>query len=378
MCDSTMHPVGPQTAIHPTSITHPPESVVCPPSTAPTGGEPSGEAAPQSTSLDTKETSVRGDFDRFMAEKGSVEERQRDPVLDEDSASARFRHAGWRTWRRRVWESLNRTGQSASRRRAFGECGTYGWLEASRVKTGAYRCRWNCCRDRMCTPCAVRRSAVLARSLRHLIGDATPTFVTLTLRGMGEKLTDLIDKLYRCFRALRQHPFWAEACTAGAAFLEIKYDDRHQRWHPHLHIMCIARYMEQGFLSKIWHTLTKDSHIVDIRKVSDTAKVAGYVTKYVSKPLNTSFGNAPALLDEAIQALAGRRLCLCFGDWYGEPLGEDGLEFDDDDSAPGDWTFFSDLETVLARARSGERDAITILTAAGMESRWRMSLTDSS
>jgi hypothetical protein len=99
-----------------------------------------------------------------------------------------------------------------------------------------------------------------------------------------------------------------------------------------------------------------------------------YVTKYASKPLNTSFANSPALLDEALRALKGRRLCLTFGSWYGTPLTDaedDGLDLETDHS----FHRHCPLEDLLQRANRGERDAINTVKLAGIEGLWRASLS---
>ena len=135
-------------------------------------------------------------------------------------------------------------------------------------------------------------------ALASQMGTKAHSFCTLTLCGKGEKLTDLIDRLYKCFRALRQHPLWTNAVRGGGAFLEVKWIDKFGRWHPHLHCIIDADFMDQGHLSTAWHSITRDSFIVDIRRVRDIKGQQRYVTKYASKPLNTSFSTSPHLLDE--------------------------------------------------------------------------------
>lgn len=338
------------------------------------GGAPlAAGAAPSSPSLDTQESSVRGDFDRFWSEKGTPAEYFADAVLDEQSHSARFRHASWASIRHRVWDSLTRTAQSNSRRVAFGSCGSYSWIEQSDDNTQRFRIRHNHCHDRLCTPCANARAAQLQAALFAQLGNGQFSFITLTLCGKAEPLAGLVDRLYKHFRALRAHPLWADNVEGGAAFLEIKWSDKAQRWHPHLHIICQARFIDQGALSNVWRTITKDSFIVDIRRVHQKAESARYVTKYASKPLNTSFSNTPALLDEALRALKGRRLCLCFGSWYGTPLStieDETLDFADEEH----WHHFTDMESLLTKAASGDRDSIHIIQSAGIETMWRSML----
>jgi hypothetical protein len=340
----------------------------------------SNEAAPvggpaASTSLDHSETSVKSDVEKFLAEKPQPKNSP-DLALDAGSLSSRFRHSGWWSIRSRIFDSLKRVGASSSRIASFANCGNASWVQRSCVDETRFRLSCNHCHDRLCTPCANQRSFQLSEALMATIAGRPVTFITLTLSGKGETLGELIDRLYKHFRHLRQHPLWDEAVTGGAAFLEIKYSDKAKRWHPHLHIICEAKYIEQGQLSKAWHSITKDSFIVDIRKVRDTETTARYVTKYASKPLNMSFANSPDLLDAAVLAMKGRRLCLCFGSWYGTPL--DALEdttLADDLVDAGDWTNYMPLEEVLSRASSGDEYCTKMLISANAEARWRSMLT---
>lgn len=301
-----------------------------------------------------------------------------DPVLDTTSRSSRFRHSGWSQFRRRIWDAMIRTSQTPSRRRAFGECGSYSWIEQHTLKADEFRFRHNHCHDRLCTPCANAKSSRITAALMNVIAEQPVSFITLTLCGKKEKLTDLLDRLYKHFRALRLHPTWADKVRGGAAFIEIKWSDKAQRWHPHLHIIADADYIDQGELSDVWRGISKDSFIVDIRRVKNPQVTGHYVTKYASKPINTSFSQSDHLLDEALTALKGRRLCLTFGTWHGTPLtAAEDEEFDiEEDRAH--WKMYADLETVLEGANNGERSSIQVLFLAGGECRWRRMLENSS
>lgn len=292
------------------------------------------------------------------------------------SFAGRFRHSGWWRQRERIKESLFRTRQSDSRIRNFCTCGNASWVQKANDDQNRVRIISNHCHDRLCTPCAAGRSMRIREALLRQIGGEPVTFITLTLHGGKESLAELLDRLYRSFRALRLMPIWADAVAGGAAFLEIKWNEKRERWHPHLHIIAESKYMEQGHLTAAWRAITKDSFIVDIRKVRNESVVAGYVTKYVTKPLNTSFDRDPARLDEAVEALKGRRLCMCFGDWFGTPLSlaEDEELADDLTDAHG-WSNFLPLDTVIEGANAGDREMTALLIAAGVEARWRALLT---
>lgn len=283
------------------------------------------------------------------------------PPLSPDQA---FRHGGWEEIRSRVRASLFRTGQPGHRVTAFDECGLNAWIEQNQDKPTEFRLKSSYCHDRLCTPCANERSFRCRDALLQQMANKPHTFITLTLSGKGEPLTDLVDRLYKHFRALRVHPTWATAVRGGGAFLEVKHNAKSGRWHPHLHIIADMDYLPQQDLCDAWRSITKDSFIVDIRKVRDTAGQARYVTKYASKPLNTSFSCDPALLDEAVVALKGRRLCLTFGTWYGCALdAEETDALDDDLQSVGQWQSIGGLYELHLQATSGNTAAQHALAA---------------
>lgn len=363
--------VAPQSCASPTPPT--------PPQNAPSIAGYNGESSsPRPDSLDSQESTVRRDFDRWMHEKGSPESFYSEPLLDTDSQSSKFRHSGWSKFRKLIFDSMQRTSQSPNRRRSFGECGSYSWVEQSQENASRFRIRYNHCHDRLCTPCANARSIKIQQALMSQIGEKPVSFITLTLCGRGEKLSELVDRLYRHFRALRLHPLWEEKVRGGAAFLEIKWSDKARRWHPHLHIIADAGFIDQGELSSVWRGISKDSFIVDIRRVRNAETTAHYVTKYASKPLNTSFCLSPELLDEALTSLKGRRLCLCFGSWYGTSLTDAEDATLDEEENSEEWKMFTDLESLIQRANAGDRDAIFVIQQAGGEVRWRQLLLNSS
>lgn len=187
-------------------------------------------------------------------------------------------------------------------------------------------------------------------------------FATLTLLGKNNTLRETLDRIYRHFRALRATELWEKTVTGGAAFLEIKWNNNLKRWHTHLHLLLEGRYLAQADLSRVWHGITGDSMIVDIRAVGDGPAAAGYVTKYVTKPLNSSFVNLPDQLDEAVMALRGKRLCLCFGSWYGTSLSEvEEDELFDAEAASPHWTSIGSLVDLRRQAFQGDARANLIL-----------------
>lgn len=280
---------------------------------------------------------------------------QRPPALtgaglsDAPDLAETFRHSGWRHNRELVYDALKRTVQSVSRIMAFTSCGHRAYVYRSLEPPYHYRLAGSSCRDRFCVPCAKDRSRCLATNVLQALNGSPSRFVTLTLKQVDRPLTDSLDHLYDSFRRLRQRTFWKGHVTGGCGFLEVKHSPSLGTWNVHLHAIVHGRYLPQQTLSAEWLKVTGDSMITDVRFVKDEGKVGRYVTKYVSKPLNSTFLNRSSLLDEVILATRNRRLALTFGDWRGMPL----------TATPdtGEWVCLGSFDEIVYSALRGDADA---------------------
>lgn len=276
-------------------------------------------------------------------------------ILGEVRLGVCFRHSGWQDDRKRVAEALARTDQPEHRTEAFSDCGQEAYVLRNVDDPSQYRIVGSGCRDRFCLPCATERSYVIANNVIDLIAHKEIRFLTLTIKTDSEPLTESLDKLYRSFQALRRRAIWTRNVFGGVAFLELKRSTKSHRWHPHLHCLIEGRWIEQRKLSSVWHTITGDSFVVDIRRPASNDTVARYVTKYASKPFNNSFVRQPPLLDEAILAMRGRKLCITFGRWRGKLLTATPRE--------GTWQHVGSLERIITKAASGNIEARAIMEA---------------
>lgn len=260
-----------------------------------------------------------------------------------------FRHSGWRRNRGLVYASLRRTRQSVSRIVSFSSCGFTAFVYRTVDPPHKYRLAGSSCHDRFCTPCARDRSRTIsANVLAHLKGRSV-RFVTLTIRHTGQALPGQLTRLYRCFAKLRARAAWSRHVKGGGAFLEIKWVESSQSWHPHLHLVVEGRFFPQNLLKAEWHRVTGDSTVVDIRAIEDERRIAHYIVKYASKTVNDTFINRADRLDQAVQALHRRRLCLTFGTWRGLQLTNSPNE--------RDWEALGSLHDVCMRAISGDSEA---------------------
>lgn len=272
------------------------------------------------------------------------------------SPSESFRHSGWKTARKRVYDGLKSTHQSITRIQAFANCGTNGWILRSVDRPLEYRFATNACHDRLCVPCAGDRARTVTHQILATLKGEPARFVTLTLRGGEVDLAFGIDRLLRCFRRLRQRKFWKFRVKGGVYFVEFKWSRPSRAWHVHLHVICHGRYIPKEDLISEWYHVTGDSIIVDVSFVRAELKVARYVAKYVTKPWDRDDVDAFDRLEQIITGSHRRRLIGGFGDWQHVALTEH--------PEAGEWIVVGDLETVVSNARSGDADAIFAIESA--------------
>lgn len=305
---------------------------------------------PTRTSLDASETPVE-----VTAPTG---ERIR---LGRDAGSL-LRHSGWAGDRRRVFHALARTGQSASRLHRFAECGLGAWVARSVEEPDRLVVLCACCRDRWCVPCQRARTLTVRGNLSRWLHGRAVRFVTLTLRHTTAPLRQQIDHLYASFRRLRQSRDWQAHVTGGVAILELAADVQAGTWHPHLHCLVEGTYYPQRNLCDAWRRASRGSYIVDIRRPGRRDSTVTYVTKYITKPTPAAVIRTPAMLDEAITALHGRRLLLTFGTWSDAKLTQ---------TRPhGTWEIIGPLDRILTAAWSGQEWAISIIQAVTGDTLW--------
>ena len=272
----------------------------------PTGGGGGG------LQLDPQETNVSANPSRYLYETYPGEFDDWRPENDPDQE---FAHSGWAQTRRLIDAAMGRTMQTRNRRTRFRGCGSGAWVYVNQGNADDYRVKANWCHDRFCMVCGAARARHIAAKTREALAAQKPLFITLTIADTSKGLSEAITRLYRGFRILRQTDLWQNAIKGGIAFLEVKYSDRANRWHPHLHILAPGRFLDKYTLSDTWRGITRDSFIVDVERCAQIDKACNYVCKYASKPMSPTFLTSPNLADEAVIALAGRRLVFTFGDW---------------------------------------------------------------
>jgi len=201
------------------------------------------------------------------------------------------------------------------------ECRTNAWF-AIHMPTRTVRVLSSACRLRWCPLCSKSKSARIVENLKpwlHISKGAK--FLTLTLKHSNESLDAQITRLYSCFVTFRNRAFVKRSIRGGVWFFQIKWSKDSQTWHPHLHCVMDSEYMAHRVIKAIWHKITGDSDIVDIRSVRSKKKAAEYVARDAARPAKLSDLPTSRAV-EVMDAMHGRRLCGTWGSAKGLKLTE--------------------------------------------------------
>lgn len=272
----------------------------CPPDESPQSDRPTGPVSPTPQS------------------RGAVagETWPRDP----DDWPICFRHGGWQPLRNRTVRAMQSLGYSQDRIDRFRKCGSAAWVYRLPTDPPEYVVHGSYCHDRWCLPCQQRRARQIAATVEQLCERRTVRFITLTLRSSHQALPSQISRLFGSFRRLRQTTLWRTNVRGGVAFLELTYNADRQQWHPHFHVLTVGRFLPYDDLRTAWHTVTGDSHVVDIRLARRPRDVLRYVVGYVTKAVKPSITRDAHRFQQAMAALSGRTMATTFGEFRGTPL----------------------------------------------------------
>ena len=175
-----------------------------------------------------------------------------------------------------------------------------------------------CMKHLLCPLCAIRRGAKALKAYldRWEVLQAgqqalKPFLVTLTVKD-GPDLAERFKHLQKSQVELwmRKHRGRGSVLdgVAGAVWsYEVKRGAGSGMWHPHLHMIALASEQpDAGELAKEWKAITLDSHVVDVRPISQADPASGFIEvfKYAVKFSD----QAPADTVHAFMTLRGKRL----------------------------------------------------------------------
>lgn len=209
-----------------------------------------------------------------------------------------------------------------------------------------------CGQHLLCPFCAAGRAARSAKAyrarfevLRALHPQLKPIMLTLTVKN-GNDLAERFRHLEKSFKTYLHRR--RDSLKKGRGFCELSkleglvYSFELTRgkdgsWHPHVHMVALAhQWIDQDKLSQEWQGITKDSTIVDVRRIKKD-KAGGYgkafaeVFKYALKFAGMSHGDTW----HAYETLHGKRLTGSVGCFRGVVVPEDPTDqIDDVDGLP--------------------------------------------
>ena len=297
--------------------------------------------APRSTSLDPKHLNVENDL-------------HADPGQE-----FRFRHA---EHERALWLKILPAIEIDHRRiTRFEACGSDAWIQFSKARN-RYRVASNRCKLRICPACRLAYARRTAEKLRWSLRRMQPNshkFITLTMRHAAAPLAIQLANLRSAFRRLRQRKIWKHNVIGGYAVIEITFNRSAREWHPHLHVLAKAKFIDQRALSKAWCSASRGSYIVDVRTVTDSEKATRYLTGYLGKPPEPqTYDDQEARLREYYTALDRSRLLIHFG------ANDDDAHFTrPDDELPNDWITVASFAAIQQAADHHNPTAENILNA---------------
>lgn len=198
-----------------------------------------------------------------------------------------------------------------------------------------------CMKHLLCPLCAIRRGAKALKAYLdrwQVIQEEKPLLrpylVTLTVKD-GPDLAERFAHLVKSQRELwkqrqRKYSCYLDAVEGAVWSYEIKRGSGSGQWHPHLHMIALAESLplesagNLGELSRTWHNITGDSHMVDVRPISQEDPVSGFIEvfKYAVK----FSSQTPADTFHAFCTLSGKRLLGSSGSFRGVEVPESLLD----------------------------------------------------
>lgn len=190
-----------------------------------------------------------------------------------------------------------------------------------------------CKKHLLCPMCAIRRGSKMLTAYlqRYQIvtasqSDLKPYLVTLTVKN-GSDLQERFVHLRKAMRSMfesRRNTLkgqrFVEFSKSEGGFHSIEVTNRGNGWHPHVHMIWLCREKpDQSALSAEWLGITGDSHVVDVRPLTDPVDGFLEVCKYALKFSDLS----PDHLFEAYKILSGSRLVDSHGLMRGVQVPDD-------------------------------------------------------
>lgn len=169
------------------------------------------------------------------------------------------------------------------------------------------------CRVKLCPVCEFYRQLGVSKDLTKIMKDMKNDydfiFFTLTIKNCKDyQLGKKVDKIMNAWDKLVRYKIIKEAVTGWYRWIEISYNRTEDTYHPHLHIIAAANYIDKEKLQSLWEKAMRLDYepIVKITKVVDIENMPNYVRKkkdrdYIIPDDIEVSGKAIATLDHILQ-----------------------------------------------------------------------------
>ena len=216
------------------------------------------------------------------------------------------------------------------------QCRKFAWFVQSSV-TKKLRVMSSRCKLRWCPICRDVSRMIVTNSVEEWLRlQQYPKMITLTLCHSDDPLQLQIDRIYKAFQLLRRRAFIQHRISGGVWFFQLKFNTTTEQWHPHIHCLVAGKYLPQNELKKLWHKITGDSYVVDIRPVKDLEGCSNEVARYATSPADITAVNLERAI-EIYYATKHRRICGSWGSARSLTLKPTPLE------DTGEWTKVADF-----------------------------------
>ncbi len=201
------------------------------------------------------------------------------------------------------------TGKFSSR---LQQCRKFAWFVQSSV-THKLRVMSSRCKLRWCPICRDVSRMIVTKSVDEWLRiQKYPKMITLTLCHSDDPLQLQINRIYLAFQKLRKRAYFQNLISGGVWFFQLKFNHDTAQWHPHIHCLVAGKYLPHGALKTLWHKITGDSYVVDIRPVKDLEGCSNEVARYATSPADITAVDLERAI-EIYYATKHRRICGSWG-----------------------------------------------------------------
>jgi len=191
-------------------------------------------------------------------------------------------------------------------------CRKHAWFVRHR-ETHHIRVMSSRCKLRWCPICRDVSRMIVTRAVDEWLKvQRYPKMITFTLLHSDNPLEQQISRLYDCFRQIRRRALFTRSVTGGVWFFQLKLNLRDNTWHPHIHCLVAGNFIAHNRLKSLWHKITGDSYVVDIRAVKDLDNASTEVARYATSPADITRMSIDQAID-VFYATKNRRICGSWG-----------------------------------------------------------------